>query len=150
MSRRPKASIEDEVLKLAAALEAGSEHPLAEAILRGAEARGLKPGKTEGFDSITGQGVKGRVDGREVLLGNQRLLQEAGIDASPLASAAEARRKQGETVVFLSAGGKFAGIVAVADPIKSISRRGHRQAACAWAAHRHGDRRQRDHGPRRG
>jgi Cu+-exporting ATPase len=112
---------QDEVLKLAAALEAGSEHPLAEAILRGAEARGLKPGKTEGFDSITGQGVKGRVDGREVLLGNQRLLQEAGIDASPLVSAAEARRKQGETVVFLSAGGKFAGIVAVADPIKATA-----------------------------
>jgi Cu+-exporting ATPase len=112
---------QDEVLRLAAALEAGSEHPLAEAILRGAEARGLKPGKTEGFDSITGQGVKGRVDGREVLLGNQRLLQEAGIDASPLAAEAEARRKQGETVVFLSAGGKFAGTVAVADPIKATA-----------------------------
>jgi P-type Cu+ transporter len=111
----------DEVLSLAAALEAGSEHPLAEAILRGAEARGLKPGKTEGFDSITGQGVKGRVDGRDVLLGNRRLLQEAGIDASPLAADAEARRKRGETVVFLSAGDKFAGIVAVADPIKTTA-----------------------------
>jgi Cu+-exporting ATPase len=109
----------DEVLRIAAALEAGSEHPLAEAILRGAEARGLIPEKTEGFDSITGQGVKGRVDGRDVLLGSARLLEVAGIDTSALATAAETRRKHGETVVFLSADGKFAGIVAVADPIKA-------------------------------
>ncbi len=109
---------EDEVLSLAASLEAGSEHPLAAAILQGAEARGIDFAKTEGFDSVTGQGVKGRVGGREVLLGSARLLETAGIDAGPLADKAEALRKRGETVVFLAAGGKLAGLVAVADPIK--------------------------------
>ncbi len=109
---------EDDVLKSAAAIEAGSEHPLAAAILQGAEARGLKLSKTESFASVTGQGVKGRVEGKDVLFGNQRLMQGAGIDASPLASRAEAMRKDGQTVMFLSIGGKLAGLVAVADPIK--------------------------------
>jgi Cu+-exporting ATPase len=113
-----KAFEKDEVLRLAAALEAGSEHPLAEAILRGAEAQGLKLEKTEGFEAVTGQGVKGRVADREVLLGNARLMEASGIDTKPLAEAAEKRRKDGETVMFLAAGGKLAGVVAVADPIK--------------------------------
>jgi Cu+-exporting ATPase len=108
----------DEVLRLAAALEAGSEHPLAEAILRGAEAQGLKLEKTEGFEAVTGQGVKGRVGGQDVLLGNARLMEASGIDTKPLAEAAEKRRKDGETVMFLGTDGKLAGIVAVADPIK--------------------------------
>jgi len=109
---------EDEVLRLAAALEAGSEHPLAEAILRGAEERGLKFEKVAGFDSITGQGVQGRVDNRVVLLGNARLMDGAGIDIAPLAEAAETRRHNGETVMMLADGGKLAGLVAVSDPIK--------------------------------
>ncbi len=109
---------EDDVLKFAAAIEAGSEHPLAEAILLGAEARGIKLVKAESFASITGQGVKGRVEVNEVLFGNQRLMQGAGIDASPLAARAEAMRKDGQTVMFLGVGGKLAGLVAVADPIK--------------------------------
>ena len=109
---------QDEVLALAAALEAGSEHPLAEAILRGAEAQALKPEKARNFEAVTGQGVKGRVEGREVLLGNARLMEGAGIDVKPLAGAAETRRKGGETVMFLGVDGKLAGIVAVADPIK--------------------------------
>jgi Cu+-exporting ATPase len=108
----------DEVLRFAAALEAGSEHPLAEAILRGAEAQGLKLEKTEGFEAVTGQGVKGRVGGQDVLLGNARLMEASGIDTKPLAEAAEKRRKDGETVMFLGTDGKLAGIVAVADPIK--------------------------------
>ena len=107
-----------EVLKFAAAIEAGSEHPLAEAILLGADARGLKLVKAESFASVTGQGVKGRVEGKHVLFGNQLLMQGAGIDATPLASRAEAMRKNGQTVMFLAVGGKLAGIVAVADPIK--------------------------------
>jgi len=111
----------DEVLRLAAALEAGSEHPLAEAILRGAEAKGLKPPKVETFEAITGQGVVGKVDGRAVLLGNARLMQGAGIDVVPLADAAEKRRSNGETVMMLGADGKLAGFVAVADPIKTGS-----------------------------
>jgi P-type Cu+ transporter len=111
----------DEVLRLAASLEAGSEHPLAAAILRGAEERGLKPEKTEGFDSVTGQGVTGRIGGRSMLLGNQRLMQGAGIDVAPLAASTEARRKNGETVMFLGVDGKLAGLVAVADPIKGTA-----------------------------
>jgi Cu+-exporting ATPase len=109
----------DEVLSLAASLEAGSEHPLAAAILRGAEQRGLKPAKVEGFEAVTGQGVEGRVSGRAAALGNARLMERLGIDPAPLAKAAEARRKQGETVMFLGTDGKLAGLVAVADPIKS-------------------------------
>ena len=109
---------EEDVLRLAAALEAGSEHPLAEAILRGAEAKGLKPEKTLGFEAVTGQGVKGRVGNREVLFGNARLMEASNIDVAPLAKAAETLRQGGETVMFLSADGKLAGIVAVADPIK--------------------------------
>jgi Cu+-exporting ATPase len=108
----------DEVLRLAASLEAGSEHPLAAAILRGAEAKGLKPAKVDGFEAVTGQGVKGTVDGRAVALGNARLMQSFGIDSAPLAKAAETRRKAGETVMFLAADGKLSGLVAVADPIK--------------------------------
>jgi len=107
-----------EVLRLAAALEAGSEHPLAEAILHGAEAKGLAFDKAQDFESVTGQGVKGRVADRDILLGNARLMEASGIDVAPLAGAAETRRQNGETVMFLAAGGKLAGIVAVADPIK--------------------------------
>jgi Cu+-exporting ATPase len=109
---------QDEVLQLAASLEAGSEHPLAAAILRGAEERGLKPAKVEDFEAVTGQGVKGLVGGRLAALGNARLMQSFGIDMTPLAKVAEARRKQGETVMFLGADGRLAGLVAVADPIK--------------------------------
>jgi Cu+-exporting ATPase len=109
---------QDEVLRIAAALEAGSEHPLAEAILRGAEVKELKPPKVQGFDAVTGQGVKGTVDGRAVALGNARLMQAAGVDVAPLSEAAERRRKNGETVMLLADGGKLAGLVAVADPIK--------------------------------
>ncbi|MGA7458311.1 MAG: heavy metal translocating P-type ATPase [Methyloceanibacter sp.] len=107
-----------EVLKFAAAIEAGSEHPLAEAILLGADARGVKLVKAESFASVTGQGVKGRVEGKHVLFGNQLLMQGAGIDATPLASRAEAMRKNGQTVMFLTVSGRLAGILAVADPIK--------------------------------
>ena len=111
----------DKVLRLAAALEAGSEHPLAEAILNGATDKGLKPEKAQGFEAITGQGVKGRVDGQEVFLGNARLMQAAQIDVQPLAQKAEALRQGGETVMFLGVSGKLAGTVAVADPIKATA-----------------------------
>jgi Cu+-exporting ATPase len=108
----------DEVLRLAASLEAGSEHPLATAILRGAEQKGLKPAKVEDFEAVTGQGVKGRIGGRVAGLGNARLMGNFGIQMGPLAQAADARRKQGETVMYLAVDGKLAGLVAVADPIK--------------------------------
>jgi Cu+-exporting ATPase len=108
----------DEVPCLVASLEAGSEHPLATAILRGAEQKGLKAAKVEDFEAVTGQGVKGRIDGRMAGLGNARLMESFGIDVGSLAKAAEARRKQGETVMYLGVDGKLAGLVAVADPIK--------------------------------
>ncbi|MGK2922938.1 MAG: heavy metal translocating P-type ATPase [Methyloceanibacter sp.] len=108
----------DELLRLAAALETGSEHPLAEAILRGAEEKGLRPEKTRDFEAVTGQGVKGRVGDRDVLFGNARLMEAASIDVSPLEGKADELRQGGETVMFLGAGGKLAGILAVADPIK--------------------------------
>ena len=108
----------DEVLRLAAGLEIRSEHPLAEAILRGAEAKGLKAPKVAEFSTVTGQGVRGTVDGRVALLGNARLLQGANIDMAPLAESAEQRRKNGETVMLLASEGKLEGFVAVADPIK--------------------------------
>jgi Cu+-exporting ATPase len=111
-------SYQDEVLRIAASLEAGSEHPLAEAILRGAEAKGLTPLKAQGFEAVTGQGVQGTIDGRAVALGNARLMQAADVDVAPLSEAAERRRKNGETVMLLADGGKLAGLVAVADPIK--------------------------------
>ncbi len=111
----------DEVLRLAASLEAGSEHPLAAAILRGAEARGLKLDKIEDFGAVTGQGVKGQGGGLSLLLGNQRLMEGAKIDPSPLKARAEARRQEGETVMFLGVDGKLAGLVAVADPIKTTA-----------------------------
>jgi Cu+-exporting ATPase len=86
--------------------------------LRGAEEKGLKPAKASDFEAVTGQGVKARIDGRTAALGNARLMQGFGIDVMPLAKVAEARRQQGETVMFLGVDGKLAGLVTVADPIK--------------------------------
>ena len=109
----------DEVSLLAASLEAGSEHPLAAAILRGAEARGLVPDKVADFGAVTGQGVTGRIGARNALLGNQRLMEGAKI-VPPPSSFFRPRRggKRAETVMFLGVDGKLAGLVIVADPIK--------------------------------
>ena len=112
---------EDNVLRLAAALEAMSEHPLAEAILRGASKRDIKVAKVTDFAAVTGQGVTGRVGEIDAAFGNARLMQASGIAVGPLAQAAEARRKHGETVMLLAVGGKLAGIIAVADPIKETA-----------------------------
>ena len=109
----------DEVLRIAAALEAGSEHPLADAILRGAASRKLDYAKAEDFQAVTGAGVTGRVGGRKVALGNARLMRDTGIDIAPLETEAEERRSEGETVMFLGVDGKLAGFVAVADTIKA-------------------------------
>jgi Cu+-exporting ATPase len=107
-----------EVLRLAASLEAGSEHPLAEAIVRGARDQNITPTKAQDFEAITGGGVKGQVEGHAAILGNARLIEAAGIKTAQLATAAEDRRRNGETVMFLGVDGKLAGLVAVADPIK--------------------------------
>jgi P-type Cu+ transporter len=109
---------EADVLLLAASLERGSEHPLAEAIVRGADERGIELSKAEDFDAITGKGVKGIVDGREVALGNARLMADMGLESQRLAETANARRDEGETVMFVVVDGLIAGLVSVADPIK--------------------------------
>jgi Cu+-exporting ATPase len=112
---------ETELLKLAATLEKGSEHPLASAITEGAESRKVKVGKTTDFNSITGKGVSGKVEGRHVLLGNRKLLDKYSIDPGELADHADDMRKKGETVMFVAAGKAIAGLVAVADPIKETT-----------------------------
>ena len=111
----------DEVLRLAAMLERGSEHPLAAAIVSGAEARGLKPGSYEAFASVTGQGVSGRVAGRDVALGNRALMDALEVDMATLAEQAEALRAAGKTAMFLAVDGRPAGLVAAADPIKETT-----------------------------
>jgi Cu+-exporting ATPase len=112
---------ESEVLRLAATLERGSEHPLAAAIVAGAEARGIEPGRYEDFDSVTGQGVRGRVQGRDVALGNRALMDSRGVELGALAERAEALRGEGKTAMFLAVDGRAAGLVAVADPIKETT-----------------------------
>ena len=109
---------ETELLRLAASLERASEHPLAAAIVSGAEERGVAFAKVDGFEAVTGKGVKGQVDGRSVVLGNRALLDELNIDASALATQIETYRGEGQTVVFVAVDGKPAGLLGVADPIK--------------------------------
>ena len=109
---------EDEMLRLAASLERASEHPLAEAIVRGAEEKGVELASVDHFESITGQGVTGKVDGRTVVLGNLKLLQGLSVDAGELPTQAEAGRIEGQTVMFVAIDGKPAGLIGVADPIK--------------------------------
>jgi Cu+-exporting ATPase len=109
---------ETELLKLAASLERASEHPLAEAIVRGAEKRNVSLTQTDEFESLTGKGAKGIVNGRSVALGNIRLLQDLSIDVVGLAEKAEPGRGVGQTVMFVAVDGKAAGLIGVADPIK--------------------------------
>ncbi|MDT8344573.1 MAG: heavy metal translocating P-type ATPase [Thermohalobaculum sp.] len=112
---------EAEVLRLAASLERGSEHPLAEAIVAGAEERGVTLAKADEFEAVTGKGVKGVVDGRRVALGNARMVADLGIDAGDAGEAANARRDQGETVMFVMVEGRVAGLISVADPVKETT-----------------------------
>lgn len=112
---------EAEVLRLAASLERGSEHPLAEAIVRGAEERGVALAKAEAFQAVTGKGVTGEVGGHPVALGNAALIGDLGLDSGPLTKAADARRDEGETVMFVVLDGELAGLVSVADPVKDTT-----------------------------
>ena len=109
---------EEEVLRLAAALERGSEHPLAAAIVEGAEDRSISIPESSDFSSHTGKGVTGTVDGRLVALGNKRLLADLGIDSSGLESDADHHRGEGEGVMFVAIDSRLAGLLVVADPIK--------------------------------
>ncbi len=113
---------EDELLRLAASLERASEHPLAAAIVRGAESRGLSLSAPIDFKSETGKGAVGLVDRRKIAVGNAALMASIGIDAAILAERADPLRREGEGVVLVAIDGKPAGLVAVADPIKESAR----------------------------
>ncbi|TIN12719.1 MAG: copper-translocating P-type ATPase, partial [Mesorhizobium sp.] len=112
---------ENELLALAATLEKGSEHPLAEAIVEGAAERGAKLAGAENFEAITGKGVAGTVSGRKVALGNAAMMADLGVDTAPVSASAEALQAEGKTAMFVAVGGKLAGLVAVADPVKATT-----------------------------
>jgi Cu+-exporting ATPase len=109
---------ETEVLRLAASLERASEHPLALAIVRAAEERGVATAQVSEFDSPTGKGALGEVEGKRIALGNAKFLAELGIDVAALATRAEELRKDGATAIFMSVDGVVAGALGIADPIK--------------------------------
>jgi Cu+-exporting ATPase len=110
---------EAEILRLAASVERASEHPLAVAIVRAAEGRGIATAPVSEFDSPTGKGAFGTVEGRKIVLGNAAFLSEQEVDASGLADAADKLRQDGATAIFASVDGRVAGIFAIADPVKS-------------------------------
>ena len=109
---------ENELLRLAASAEQGSEHPLARAIVEGAADRGLELDDATGFENVPGHGIRATVDGREVLVGNRRLLQNNGIDTGPAAETMEALEGEGKTAMLVGVDGELAGVVADADTIK--------------------------------
>lgn len=112
---------ETEILRLAASLERASEHPLAEAIVQGAEDRGVELVSTDDFLSLTGKGVTGKANGRNIALGNIKLLEDAGIDVGELTLLTEAGRAEGQTVMLLAVDGKAAGLIGVTDPVKQTT-----------------------------
>ena len=119
---RTAAGIEEkELLRLTASLERSSEHPLAAAIVRSANERGLSLAPVENFNSPVGKGVTGSVDGRKLVIGNRRIMTEAGIDTSNLDQSADELRREGATAIFVAIDGKAAGILAIADPIKATT-----------------------------
>jgi Cu+-exporting ATPase len=110
---------EEDVLTLGASLERASEHPLAAAIVKGAEEKGIQLTAGEQFESVTGQGVRGRILERQVALGNAKLMAAQNIDTTPLQKQADELRQEGQTVMFVAVDGKLGGFISVADPIKS-------------------------------
>jgi Cu+-exporting ATPase len=112
---------EDEILRLGASLERASEHPLAEAIVTGAHNRNVRLAEVDDFDSHTGKGVSGHIEGRTVAIGNDRLMDEMNIDFKPLAGQANEMRAGAQTVMFVAVDGNAAGLISVADPIKDTS-----------------------------
>jgi len=118
---------ESELLRLAASLERGSEHPLANAIVQGAQARSVAPVAAGGFASLTGMGVRARVDGVNAVLGNRKLMEDSSIDLGAWIGEAEALRNRGQTAMFVAADGKIAGLLGVADPVKDTTPEAIRQ-----------------------
>ena len=112
---------EDRLLQRAASLERNSEHPLATAIVTGAEQRHLTPSDVQDFESLTGRGVTGSVGGERVALGNQALMEDLGISLSEMTERADAARSEGQTTMFVALDGALAGMIAVADPIKDTT-----------------------------
>jgi len=112
---------DEEVLRLAACIEAGSEHPLAQAVVQAATARSLVLAPANGFDAVSGFGVRAQVEGKQLLLGNPRLMERASVDIAALYSHAHTVALLGQTPIYLAVDGKVAGIVAIADPIKPDS-----------------------------
>src|SRR3989338_5905519 len=112
---------EKSVLHFGASIERGSEHPLASAIVKGAEERGINLVDVDGFESVTGKGVMGNIEGHKIALGNRKLLEDIGIDTGELSQKAEAMRTEGQTVMFITIDGKAAGLLCVADPIKETT-----------------------------
>ena len=112
---------EEEVLRLAASLEQGSEHPLAEAIVRAARERGLALDKAEGFESASGVGVRGKLGGKAIALGNTVFMREAGAAIDAMKDEAETLRGEGASVVYLAVGGQAAGMLAITDPVKATT-----------------------------
>jgi Cu+-exporting ATPase len=110
---------EEEVLSLAASLDQGSEHPLADAIVKGARERGVVLDKADGFESSTGIGVRGSVHGKQLALGNTALMTQLGVPTDILKSQAEALRVEGASVMYLAIDGQLAGLLSVSDPIKA-------------------------------
>ena len=113
---------DDEVLRLAASLDQGSEHPLANAIVSAARERGLQLEKAENFESASGIGVRGQVGGRRLALGNASLMAEVATQVDSLTQQADALRNEGASVIYLAVDGQFAGLLAITDPIKSSTR----------------------------
>ncbi len=111
----------DQLLRFAACLERGSEHPLAAAIVQGAQERGLELTEAKDFEYVSGKGVTGQVDGHRVALGNRRLLEDQGVEPGELAGRAEELRRDGQTAMFVAVDGKPAGLLGVADPIKETT-----------------------------
>ncbi|WP_291181125.1 heavy metal translocating P-type ATPase [Hyphomicrobium sp.] len=109
---------ETELLRLAASLERGSEHPLAAAIVQAAQERGLTLAEPQGFDSPVGKGVVGSVEGKHLVIGNRIIMADAGIDTVPLDAAADELRRDGATVIYVAVDGRAAGVIAIADPVK--------------------------------
>jgi Cu+-exporting ATPase len=118
---------ENDLLRLAASLERGSEHPLAAAVVKAAESRGLSLSDVRDFASETGKGVRGIVDGRSVQLGNVAMLGDHRIELGDVESRLESRRKQGQTVILVAIDGRLAGLLAVADPIRATTPEAIRQ-----------------------
>jgi len=110
------------LLRFSSALEKGSEHPLAEAIVAGAELRGIAVGSAQDFEAVTGKGVQGSVEGRSVALGNRAMMEELGLSAQSLQVEADRLRDEGKTAMYVALDGKLAGMIAVSDPIKPTTK----------------------------